>query len=58
MKDERFALVLTKEEKKALQLLAEHERLSAAAVVRRLIWDAASAGQPAATGKKGVVYAA
>lgn len=41
MRDERFALVLTKDEKTALQLLAERERLPAAAVVRRLIWDAA-----------------
>lgn len=41
MKDERFGLVLSKDEKAALQLLADRERLPAAAVVRRLIWDAA-----------------
>ncbi len=47
MKDERFGLVLSKDEKAALQLLAERERLPAAAVVRRLIWDAARGLLPA-----------
>jgi len=37
-KTERFGLVLAPAEKTALQRLAELERLSAAAVVRRLIW--------------------
>ena len=37
-KSERFGLVLSPAEKAALQRLANHERLPAAAVVRRLIW--------------------
>jgi len=40
-KSERFGLVLSPGEKRALLRLAEGERISAAAVVRRLIWDAA-----------------
>ena len=40
-KSERFGLVLSPGEKRALLRLAEGERMSAAAVVRRLIWDAA-----------------
>ena len=41
MKSERFGLVLSPAEKRALLRLADAERISAAAVVRRLIWDAA-----------------
>lgn len=50
MKDARFNLMLTTEDKAALKRLAEAERLPAAAVVRRLIWQAATnAGRPAQT---------
>lgn len=41
MKDERFNLMLTAADKAALKRLAEAERLPAAAVVRRLVWEAA-----------------
>ncbi len=37
-RDRRFPIVLSQAERVALQQLAEHERLPAAAVVRRLIW--------------------
>ncbi|MBN1815429.1 MAG: hypothetical protein JXA14_26590 [Anaerolineae bacterium] len=37
-RDQRFPVVLSKGEKAVLQRLAEAERLSSAAVVRRLIW--------------------
>lgn len=37
-KTERFGLVLRPDEKTALEKLAEKERISAAAVIRRLIW--------------------
>ena len=37
-RDRRFPVVLSKTEQMALRLLAELERISAAAVVRRLIW--------------------
>lgn len=52
MKDERFNLMLSAADKAALKRLAEAERLPAAAVVRRLVWEAAAqhaikAGQPA-----------
>lgn len=52
MKDERFNLMLSAADKAALKRLAEAERLPAAAVVRRLVWEAAQqhaiqAGQPA-----------
>ena len=40
-KSERFGLVLSPREKEALQRLAERERISSGAVVRRLIWRAA-----------------
>lgn len=51
-KIERFGMVLTPDEKEALKRLAEAERIPAAAVVRRLVWEAAQqhaiqAGQPA-----------
>ncbi len=46
-KTERFGLVLSPEEKAALQHLADRERLPAAAVVRRLIWDAVKGDAPA-----------
>jgi hypothetical protein len=36
----RFAMVLAPEDRMALQRLADHERLSAAATLRRLIWQA------------------
>ncbi len=39
-KTERFNMALTPEDKAALQHLAGRERLPAAAVVRRLIWEA------------------
>lgn len=42
-KSERFNLVLTPEDKQALQRLAAQERIPAAAVVRRLIWEKAQA---------------
>ena len=45
-KSERFGLVLTVDERAALQQLADNERLPAAAVVRRLIWDAAHETAP------------
>lgn len=41
LKSERFGLILSPAEKQALLRLAERERISAAAVVRRLIWNAA-----------------
>lgn len=37
-RDQRFPVVMTKRERKALDCLAHRERISAAAVVRRLIW--------------------
>ena len=37
-KTERFELVMTSEEKAALRRIARRERLSMAAVVRRLVW--------------------
>lgn len=40
-RDERFGLVLNSQEKAALLALAEHERITAAAVLRRLLWQAA-----------------
>lgn len=40
-KTERFGLVLSTAEKTALQRLAAHERIPAAAVVRRLVWTEA-----------------
>ena len=47
-RDERFGLVLNAKEKAALERLAERENLSAAAVLRRLVMQAANpAGQPA-----------
>ena len=46
-KTERFGLVLSPEEKAALQRLADRERLPAAAVVRRLIWNAVTSDAPA-----------
>lgn len=48
MKDQKFALVMTAEDKRQLDDLARQERISQAAVLRRLIWAAAQqAGQPA-----------
>lgn len=50
-KTERFGLVLTPAEREALKALAVLERLPEAAVIRRLIWQAAQAAQiPAAVG--------
>ncbi len=46
-KSERFGLVLSPEEKAALQSMANRERLPAAAVVRRLIWEAMKANTSA-----------
>ncbi len=40
-KTERFGMVLSVADKELLQRLADRERIPAAAVVRRLIWDAA-----------------
>lgn len=40
-KIERFGLVMTHEERRALDNLARAERISQAAVLRRLIWQAA-----------------
>ena len=37
-RSEKFGLVLSPMERALLRRLAEHERLPAAAVVRRLIW--------------------
>lgn len=45
-KDQRFGLVMTNEERRALDGLARAERISQAAVLRRLIWQAANQ-QPA-----------
>lgn len=49
MKDQKFALVMTTEDKRALDNLARQERISQAAVLRRLIWQAATTAgaQPA-----------
>jgi len=49
-KSERFGLVLSPADKAALQRLADRERLPAAAVVRRLIWEAAQSDAPAQCG--------
>ena len=47
-KVEKFGMVMTVEEKQALDDLARLERISQAAVLRRLIWQAATkAAQPA-----------
>jgi len=40
-RSERFGLVLSTEERATLQALADREHLSAAAVLRRLLWQAA-----------------
>lgn len=46
-KIEKFGLVMTVEDKQALDDLARQERISQAAVLRRLIWQAATkAAQP------------
>jgi hypothetical protein len=37
----KFMLALTPSEREALDQLAQHERLAAAAVVRRLVWHEA-----------------
>ena len=42
-RSERFMLALSPTERRELDRLAERERLSAAAVVRRLIWREAKA---------------
>ena len=49
MKDQKFALVMTAADKRQLDDLARQERISQAAVLRRLIWAASQqhAGQPA-----------
>lgn len=39
-KEQRFGLVMNDEERKALDNLARQERISQAAVLRRLIWKA------------------
>lgn len=46
---EKFGLVMTAEERKALDSLARQERISQAAVLRRLLW-AASQQHQASTG--------
>lgn len=46
MKDQKFALVMSAEEKAALHDLAYRERVSAAELVRRLIWIAAQKAPP------------
>ena len=48
MRELRFGLVLNEEESEALQALAERERISQSAVLRRLIWAAAQSMQPTA----------
>lgn len=40
-KSERFGMLLSPSEKAALEELADRERISAAAVVRRLVWKEA-----------------
>lgn len=51
-KTQRFGLVLSTEDKEALQQLADRERIPAAAVVRRLIWEAVvAAPQSQSVGK-------
>ena len=42
---ERFELLMTPEEKQLLRVLAEAEHISAAAVLRRLIWQEAERKQ-------------
>jgi hypothetical protein len=50
-RDERFGLVLNAQEKAVLMALAEKERISAANVLRRLVWQAGQAAQiPAVVG--------
>jgi len=44
-KEQRFGLVMTTEERKALDDLARQERISQAAVLRRLIWAASQQHQ-------------
>ena len=56
MRDLRFGLVLSKEESQALQALAERERITQAAVLRRLLWQAAQNLQPAANQTKHPAY--
>jgi hypothetical protein len=41
MRTERFELLLTSEEKELLVMIAKIEHISAAAVIRRLIWQEA-----------------
>lgn len=47
-KIEKFGLVMTREERQALDDLARQERISQAAVLRRLIWQAAQKTLPTA----------
>jgi len=42
---ERFEMLMTPEEKELLRVLAEAEHISAAAVIRRLIWREAERKQ-------------
>lgn len=41
MRTERFGLALTADEKEVLDELADYERIPAAAVIRRLLWQEA-----------------
>ena len=45
MRTERFEILMTTEEKNLLRMLAEIEHISAAAVLRRLIWQEAERKQ-------------
>jgi len=45
VKDQKFALVMTAEDKRQLDDLARQERISQAAVLRRLIWAASQQHQ-------------
>lgn len=48
-RSERFGLVLSTEERATLQALADREHLSAAAVLRRLLWREAAQQLPQLT---------
>jgi hypothetical protein len=51
---QRFGLKLSPVERRALEQLARHERLPAAAVVRRLIWREVEAVKARIEGGNGV----
>ena len=50
-KTKKFGLVMTEAERKALDDLARQERISQAAVLRRLIWAAATKARQSLPGQ-------